>query len=99
VGLSAGLIPAISHVIGQGTLLVLGLAVVAGVLAGYLLGGKELGNRKALALAAASRHPGAAIAIATHSFPHAAQAPAAIALAAIVSGVVCVPLLKLMERP
>ncbi|MCJ1959329.1 hypothetical protein [Novosphingobium mangrovi (ex Hu et al. 2023)] len=99
VGLSAGLIPAISHVVGQGTLLVLALAVVAGVLAGYMLGGKEVGNRKALALAAASRHPGAAIAIATHSFPHAAQAPAAIALAAIVSGLVCVPILKLMERP
>ncbi|TYC92329.1 hypothetical protein [Novosphingobium sp. BW1] len=99
VGLSAGLIPAISHVVGQGTLLVLALAVAAGVLAGYMLRGKEVGNRKALALAAASRHQGAAIAIATHSLPHAAQTPAAIALAATVSGLICVPLLKLMERP
>lgn len=99
LGLLGVLGPAILKVIGEGTLLVLIVAVVAGVVGGYLLGGRELGNRRALALAAATRHPGAAIAIATHSFPNATQAPATIALAAIVAGFVCAPLLKLLSRP
>lgn len=99
LGLVVLLVPGILGVIGEGTLVVLTLSVAAGVVFGYLFGGRERGNRSALALAAATRHPGAAIAIATHSFPLADEAPAAIALAAIVSGIVCVPLLRVMTRP
>jgi BASS family bile acid:Na+ symporter len=52
------------HLIGNGTIIAFGLTVAAGIAAGHLLGGKDPENRGALAIAAAIRHPGIAIAIA-----------------------------------
>lgn len=45
--------------------------------AGYMLRGENPGDCTALALAAASRHPGVAVAIAAHSLPDAKPAPVA----------------------
>ncbi|HYX45257.1 MAG TPA: hypothetical protein VE820_00310 [Sphingomicrobium sp.] len=49
---------------GDGTLVVVMSAVAAGLFGGYALGGPDLGTRKALGDAAATRHPGLAAAIA-----------------------------------
>ena len=46
------------------TLLAIGLMGVFGLAAGHWLGGPEAGNRRALAVATASRHPGVALGIA-----------------------------------
>lgn len=62
-------LPAIRDAVGNGTLLTMALVVAFGLIAGYLLGGPEDGNRRALAVATASRHPGVAIAVAAGAFP------------------------------
>jgi len=56
-------------VAGNGALLALALFILAGLVAGHLLGGPRAGDRTALAVATASRHPGLAIAIAIANFP------------------------------
>lgn len=98
LGLFVILAPAMMRLIGQGTLAVLIIVIVAGLAAGYLLGGKDPGDRTALALAAASRHPGVAVAIATHSFPDAKLAPAAIVMSMVISTVIALPLLRLLTK-
>ena len=50
--------------LGNGTIFAFGLTVLAGLIAGHLLGGPERGGRIALAFAASVRHPGIAAAIA-----------------------------------
>jgi BASS family bile acid:Na+ symporter len=78
---------------GGGALAIAGL-VAAGLLAGHLLGGRDSG---ALALAAASRHPGVALAIGDMSFPH-AQKPimAAVILALFINALVTAPYVRWM---
>lgn len=49
---------------GDGTILAFAATTLAGIVAGHLLGGPDLGSRGALAIAAATRHPGIAGAIA-----------------------------------
>lgn len=58
--------------LGNGTLVVIVLTVLAGLVAGHLLGGPVPADRTALALAASTRHPGMAIMIAGANFhdPH-----------------------------
>jgi BASS family bile acid:Na+ symporter len=57
--------PGIQALIGNGTLLAMALVVAVGLAAGHLLGGPDRGERGALAIAAATRHPGLALMIAT----------------------------------
>jgi bile acid:Na+ symporter, BASS family len=59
----------IISLIGNGTLLALGVFAVVGFASGYLLGGPEPENRQVLSLATATRHPGMAAAIAHTNFP------------------------------
>ena len=54
--------------IGDGSLAVIILTVVAGIAAGHLLGGPEPERRAALAQAAATRHPGIAAMVANRHF-------------------------------
>lgn len=61
--------PYLLREIGNGTLLAICAFVIAGLAVGHWLGGPESGDRSALALATAARHPGLAIAIAVASFP------------------------------
>lgn len=56
--------PAMLAQVGNGTILAMALVSVAGLAAGHLLGGPERGDRVALAMAAATRHPGIALMIA-----------------------------------
>ena len=85
------------HLVGDGTLAALAVMTVVGLAAGYLLGGPDPGNKAALALAASSRHPGVAIAIASNGLADSHYVPAAVVLSMIVSTVLCVPFLKMMH--
>lgn len=60
--------PAMVAMTGDGTILAISLIVVAGAAGGHLLGGPGLYERAALAMAAATRHPGIALMIATANF-------------------------------
>lgn len=51
---------ALVELIGNGALVAIAAATVAGIASGHMLGGPLLENRMALALAAATRHPGIA---------------------------------------
>jgi BASS family bile acid:Na+ symporter len=60
---------ALQILVGNGALIALALFVLVGLAVGHVLGGPYQGDRTALALATASRHPGIAIAIAGANFP------------------------------
>jgi bile acid:Na+ symporter, BASS family len=84
--------PIICAMIGNG--LVLGLVVLAvlGLLVGHILGGPVPGNRTALALTTASRHPAVALAIATSGAVTDLKPPlAVILLYLVVATVVSIP--------
>jgi BASS family bile acid:Na+ symporter len=54
---------------GSGTILALVAFLVVGTVVGHWMGGRDPGERTALALATALRHPGLALAIAVPNFP------------------------------
>jgi len=78
----------ILSLVGNGTLLSLATFALVGYGSGYEFGGTEPENRRALALAAATRHPAIAAAIAHANFPQQKEAVPAIALYLIVSAIV-----------
>jgi BASS family bile acid:Na+ symporter len=55
--------------VGESTVIALVVFIVAGLVAGHLLGGPAPRDRAVLALSTASRHPGIAIALASANFP------------------------------
>jgi BASS family bile acid:Na+ symporter len=59
---------AIAGLVGDGTVLAIVATVATGLLAGHLLGGPQIANSNALAVAAAIRHPGIAALIAHENF-------------------------------
>jgi bile acid:Na+ symporter, BASS family len=61
--------PAISSLIGNGTLFAFALFVLVVLATGHWLGGPDPQDRTVLALSTASRHPGVAMAIAQANFP------------------------------
>ena len=73
--------------IGDGTILAFSVFVLAGLAIGYWLGGPDSGDRRVLALATSSRHPGMALALAHANFPHQQLDISAMALYLIVSAV------------
>lgn len=60
--------PAMAASVGDGTILACVLTVAAGLAAGHLLGGADYRDRTALAVAAATRHPGLAMMMASANF-------------------------------
>ena len=98
VGLLIMIFPRMLDVIGHGALLALAVLVVAGLAAGYALGGPDSGDRAALALATSTRHPGVALAIAANVFPDNQLAPAAILLSLLVAMVVCIPFMRMITK-
>ncbi len=91
------LAPAMGQLLGGGTLLALVGMILAGLAAGYLLGGKTPGNRAALALAAATRHPGVAMGVVAIAFPDAKQALVAIVAAVLLNVIVGIPFVKFVQ--
>jgi BASS family bile acid:Na+ symporter len=74
--------------IGNGTLLVMSVFALVGLIAGHLLGGPDHENSRVLGIATASRHPGMAAAIAHANFPEQKLVLPAVALYLIVSAIV-----------
>jgi len=65
--LIVGAWPALTRLVGNGTLLAMALTLAIALAGGHLLGGPELRERGALAITAATRHPGIALMIANHN--------------------------------
>lgn len=86
--------PAMLALLGDGTLLAMVGFVVVGLLTGHLLGGPAPGDRSALALATASRHPGVALAIAQTAVPAEKAVLAALLLYLVTSMVVTLPYVR-----
>ena len=86
--------PAVTQLIGDGTLLTMVAFVVVGLIAGHILGGPSQEDRSVLALACASRHPGIALAIASASFPNEKLVLPAVLLYLIVSSITSLPYLR-----
>ena len=61
--------PKMLAVIGEGTVLIILVVIVLGLLLGELLGGSDRGIRGALASATVSRHPAVALLLASSAFP------------------------------
>jgi len=89
---------AILSLIGDGTLLSLGVFALIGLLTGHLLGGPETENRRVLALSTASRHPAVALGIAHANFPNQKLSVAAIFLYFLVSTILSAPYISWVKR-
>ena len=73
--------------IGDGTVLAFSAFVLAGLAVGYWLGGPDPADRRVLAVATSSRHPGVALAMAHANFPHQKLDMSAMALYLIINTV------------
>lgn len=83
--------PHIWLLVGNGALAAFAGFVLVGLAVGHLLGGPDLDDRTALAIATASRHPGMALAIAASSFPAQKLVAPAIMMYLIVGALVSLP--------
>jgi BASS family bile acid:Na+ symporter len=84
--------------IGNGTLASITAMIAVGLAAGHLLAGPQPAQKGALALAAATRHPGLALAIADINFPNRlAGAQGALLLFVLVNLVVTAPYVHWMQ--
>lgn len=83
--------PAMTALVGNGTLLAMVIFVLAGLAVGHVLAGDPPERRSVLALATAFRHPSIAIAIAHAGYPEQRLAPAAILMYVLVCAVVTFP--------
>ncbi|MGO4168809.1 Na+-dependent transporter [Novosphingobium sp. PhB55] len=93
--------PAMMALIGNGTVLAMILVVVVAIAGGHFLGGDNLADRGSLAISAAMRHPGIALALAGANHANAALS-AAVLLFLIVGFLVLIPyqmLLRRQEKP
>jgi len=90
--------PGIVSLIGNGTILAIVAVVVAGLVAGQVLGGPDPDDRTALAIASSMRHPGVALAIAKVNFPDEKLVFAAVLLFAVVNAVVTIPYASWSKR-
>ena len=78
VPLLVGSAPEMWQLLGNGTLVAVALVVAVAVVAGHYLGGAEPGERTALVIASAMRHPGVALAVARLNAPDEVLVPAAV---------------------
>src|SRR5262249_10169020 len=83
---------------GDFTLVAIVLLVLVGLAVGHLLGGPDPGNRTALALSTASRHPGVAIAAANAISPHDMAVTVAVLFAFLVATIVANPYTRWRKR-
>lgn len=89
--------PQMMALLGNGTLLAMALAAVAALLGGHFLGGDNVADRSSLAIAAAMRHPGIALALAGAN--HANQAiSAAVLLFLLIGFLALIPYQMIVRR-
>lgn len=86
--------PELVKQVGNFTLLAVVALVLFGLLVGHLLGGPEPGDRTALALSTAQRHPGVAVTVAAIVAPHDKSVVMAVLLAFLVSAIATIPYTK-----
>jgi BASS family bile acid:Na+ symporter len=86
--------PGMWALVGNRTLLAMAVFAAAALAVGHLLGGRIEGDRAALALSTASRHPGVPIAIAAVNFPDQHLVVPAVLMLALVGMIVAAPYLK-----
>jgi len=82
--------PALTQLIGNGTLLVMALVTIVALAGGHLLGGPETEDRGTLAIAASVRHPGIAMMLASANFAD-KRVTAAVLLFLLVGLIVGIP--------
>ena len=90
--------PKLWQAIGGGTLLAMALVIIAGLAAGYLLGGPARSTRAALALASATRHPGVAMGVIGSGFPDAKLAILAVLMFVLLNVILGIPFVKMSRR-
>ena len=90
--------PTVLALFGTGAFIALSAFILAGIVAGHLLGGPKPADRAVLALAAASRHPGIAMAIAAANFANAKSATAVIVLYLVLNTLVAFPYAWICRR-
>jgi BASS family bile acid:Na+ symporter len=83
--------PALTALIGDGTLVAIIAYILIALAVGHMLGGPASSDRTVLALATASRHPAVAMAIARATFPAEKTVPVAVLLYLLVGLVATVP--------
>lgn len=88
----------IGSLVGNGTIIAMAVTIVAGIVAGHLMGGPQPQGRSALALAAATRNPGIAGLIASSSFPEDRQLQLVIMLFVAVSVICSAAYLRWQKR-
>ena len=98
VAIVIGARPIMTAMLGDGTALALVVFALVGLLAGHLLGGRDQEDRRILALATASRHPGIAVAVAQLAYPDQAVVPAAVAVYLLVTTFAAAPYSWLRRR-
>jgi BASS family bile acid:Na+ symporter len=89
--------PALTQLIGNGTLLGMALVVVLALAGGHLLGGPEIEDRATLAIASSVRHPGIAMMLANTSFAD-KRVTAAVLLFLLVGLIVGIPYKRWIKR-
>jgi bile acid:Na+ symporter, BASS family len=85
------LFPTLWNMVGQWTILVLAFFTVVGNVVGHFLGGPVEDDRTVLGLAAGTRHPGVALAIAAAAFPEEKAVLAVVLWHLIIGGIVSGP--------
>jgi BASS family bile acid:Na+ symporter len=90
--------PDMLSLIGNGSIAAFAVLIAVGLIAGHRLGGPAPGDRAALALASATRHPGVALAVANANFPGEKLVLAAILLFFLVNIAITVIYLKWWKR-
>jgi BASS family bile acid:Na+ symporter len=90
--------PAAISLIGDGTLVAIVGFIVAGLVAGHLLGGPEPHDRTVLAIFTASRHPGVAMAIGIANAPGEKQVLATVLLYFIMNIIIAIPYMAWRRR-
>lgn len=90
--------PAITSLIGNGTVLAFAALIAVGLTAGHLIGGPRSEERTMLALASSSRHPAVAVALAHANFPDDKLVMPAVLLYLVVCAIVTIPYVQWSRR-
>lgn len=90
--------PAVTSLIGNGTIIAIAAFVIVGLAAGHVLGGPASEDRTVLAFSTASRHPGVALAIASANFPGQKLVLGAVLLYLIVNAIVSIPYVEWRKK-
>jgi BASS family bile acid:Na+ symporter len=97
VPIAAKLWPAMTTLIGNGTVVAMAAATIVSLIGGHILGGPDPRDRATLAIASSVRHPGIALAIAGASF-HEPKVASGILLFLLVGMIVSLPYIQWMKH-